>query len=60
MGYFDSRYSPTPYDYTGWNVISGNVQDADAGSTVDQISEYCYHTWRYITLSVTETAFLSI
>lgn len=52
MGYFDSRYSPTPYDYTGWNVISGNVQDADAGSTVDVISEYCYHTWRYITLSV--------
>ena len=52
MGYFDSRYSPTPYDYTGWNVISGNVQDADAGSTVDIISEYCYHTWRYITLSV--------
>ena len=52
MGYFDSRYSPTPYDYTGWNVISGNVQDADAGSTVDIISDYCYHTWRYITLSV--------
>lgn len=52
MGYFDSRYSPTPYDYTGWNVISGNVQDADPGSTVDVISEYCYHTWRYITLSV--------
>lgn len=52
MEYFDSRYSPTPYDYTGWNVISGNVQDADAGSTVDVISEYCYHTWRYVTLSI--------
>lgn len=42
------------YDFTGWNVISGNVQDADAGSTVDQISEYCYHTWRYITVSMDE------
>lgn len=42
------------YDFTGWNVISGNVQDADKDSTVDQISEYCYHTWRYVTISIQE------
>ncbi len=42
------------YDFTGWNVISGNVQDADKDSTVDQISEYCYLTWRYITVSMDE------
>ena len=54
MSHFDSFYSDTPYEYTGWNVISGNVQDADAGSTVDQISEYCHLTWRYITVSVQE------
>ena len=54
LEYFDFRYVPTSerYDYTGWNVISGNVQDAQAGSTVDVISEYCHNTWRYITLSV--------
>lgn len=42
------------YDFTGWNVISGNVQDADKDSTVDQISDYCYHTWRYVTISIQE------
>lgn len=42
------------YDFTGWNVISGNVQDADKDSTVDQISKYCYRTWRYITVSMDE------
>lgn len=42
------------YDFTGWNVISGNVQDADEGSTVDQISDYCYQTWRYVTVSMDE------
>ena len=42
------------YDFTGWNVISGNVQDADEDSTVDQISDYCYQTWRYVTVSMDE------
>ena len=56
LGYFDARYltESDVYDYTGWNVISGNVQDAVADSTVDVISSYCYQTWRYVTVSLTE------
>ena len=54
LRHFDSFYADAPYDYTGWNVISGNVQDANPGSTVDVISEYCHHTWRYITVSIQE------
>ena len=55
---FDSAWAQKvggkTYDFTGWNVISGNVQNASKGSTVEVISEYCYQTWRYITVSLTE------
>ncbi len=54
IGWFDTAYADARYTYTGWNAISGNIQDADEDSVVGVLSDYCYQTWRYVTITIAE------